>query len=634
MGIGGFWANRGLGISPTDSGRQDAMARFELRARRHAIRLGCKIGFIGIALVLGLWAVIFAEMRAENAVAIERARNQGHNLSAVFAEEITRTLDTVVRTMDLLGAQWQADPRSYGGEAGAGRMASRIAAMARPAIQVSLISPDGLLLFSTTQSAPGSADMTARPEFAIPRSDPSGGLFIGVPVQDGDSGAVTIPLSRRIDASDGTVLGVLILLLEPAELTRLHHRVDLGARGTLSVIGLDGVVRARYSRDMPGGLMGIGSSLLGGPWPDEVPAGGTASYIRASVVDQIERLFVLRRLPTYPVLVSIGVDLEQVLLPARDHRPLLLSIGLGTTALLALLTTLLVREIWRRTLREVDLAREHGRLEAAHAQILRDREQLEAANRELVASTERAEAANQAKSQFLANMSHELRTPLHAIIGFSELIKERAPKEAGAVPIGDYATDILASGRHLLELINTILDLSKVESGMAQLTETVVSVADVVKASLVSVRGQAMNRQVALRLRLQEEPPQIRVDLTKMRQILINLLSNAVKFTPEGGEVTIACRVAMNGDVVVSVSDTGIGMTEAEIAVAMEPFRQVDSSLSRAVEGTGLGLPLARRLAELHDGRLTLRSVKGQGTTVEVWLPSSRVMQAVAELPA
>jgi signal transduction histidine kinase len=232
-------------------------------------------------------------------------------------------------------------------------------------------------------------------------------------------------------------------------------------------------------------------------------------------------------------------------------------------------------------------------------------------------------------------MSHELRTPLHAIIGFSELIKEQAPKAPTAPPIADYAGDILASGRHLLELINSILDLSKVESGTTQLTESVVPVTDVLHASLTAIRGQARGRQVALEVSVPDELPFVRVDLTKMRQVMINLLSNAVKFTPEQGKVTLSCRIPNDnaGGLVLTVADTGIGMSDADIAVALEPFGQVDSTLSRAVEGTGLGLPLARRLIELHGGRLVLRSVKGEGTTAEVWLPAQRLVRAPAEAP-
>ncbi|MDR3533722.1 MAG: HAMP domain-containing sensor histidine kinase, partial [Rhodopila sp.] len=281
----------------------------------------------------------------------------------------------------------------------------------------------------------------------------------------------------------------------------------------------------------------------------------------------------------------------------------------------------------RRTKREIELAYDGEQLRSAQAQIEADHARLEKTNRELVASKESAEAASRARSQFLAHMSHELRTPLHAIIGFSELIQDQAPTKPGSPPIAGYAADIWTSGRHLLELINTILDISKVESGTATLSEIVLPVADMARNSLVSVRAQAASRNIGIALGLPETTIRIRADRTRLLQVLINLLSNAVKFTPDNGHIVLAVEQNAAGEMVFSVTDSGIGMTEAEIDIALEPFSQVDNTLSRSFEGTGLGLPLARKLTELHGGRLELSSVKGRGTTAKVILPAERVQQ-------
>jgi two-component system cell cycle sensor histidine kinase PleC len=212
------------------------------------------------------------------------------------------------------------------------------------------------------------------------------------------------------------------------------------------------------------------------------------------------------------------------------------------------------------------------------------------------------------------------------VIGFSELISHNVAPMPSAGMIAGYADDIMKSGRHLLELINSILDLSKVESGTASLAEDDVALGEVIQDSLTTIREQAAEAGVTIETNLPADMPWAHGDSTKLRQVLINLLSNAVKFTPRGGSVTVSGRREQDGGFAVIVADTGIGMTDAEMAVAMEPFGQVENSLARSFEGTGLGLPLARRMTELHGGRLTLRSVKGVGTSVEVYLPAARIL--------
>ena len=283
--------------------------------------------------------------------------------------------------------------------------------------------------------------------------------------------------------------------------------------------------------------------------------------------------------------------------------------------------------MWRRTQREIEIAYDRDRLKSAQVQIEADRALLAETHRELVASQTIAEVANRARTQFLAHMSHELRTPLHAIIGFSELIQDQAPTKPGSPPLAGYAADIWSSGRHLLELINAILDISKVESGTTTLAETVFRVGELVRHSFMSVRAAAEAKHISIDLRLPETALRVRADQTRLLQILINLMSNAVKFTPNNGRITLAVSVCDSGELMFSVIDTGIGMTEAEVLIALEPFGQVDNTLSRAFEGTGLGLPLASKLTDLHGGRLAVTSVKGKGTTVTVTLPADRVVQ-------
>jgi len=246
---------------------------------------------------------------------------------------------------------------------------------------------------------------------------------------------------------------------------------------------------------------------------------------------------------------------------------------------------------------------------------------------QLLTAKEAAEHAARTKSEFLATMSHELRTPLNAIIGFSEIMAAELFGPVGQPAYKDYAEDILQSGTHLLNIINDILDVSKAEAGMLTLAEDVIELGQMVQDSLRLVRTRAEDKAVEIKTDLPEAPLRVAGDRLRIKQILLNLLSNAVKFTP-AGSVTVKLRATASEGIVLQVIDTGIGIPEHDLARVMEPFTQVDSSLSRTHEGTGLGLPLSRVLAELHGGRLTLDSVFGNGTVATVHLPVERWLGA------
>jgi PAS domain S-box-containing protein len=238
---------------------------------------------------------------------------------------------------------------------------------------------------------------------------------------------------------------------------------------------------------------------------------------------------------------------------------------------------------------------------------------------------EAAELANRTKSEFLANMSHELRTPLNAVIGFSELILSEMLGPLGSDRYREYIRDIRQSGTHLLGLINDILDLSKIEAGKVELEEATFDPAEAIAATLRIIRERAQQRHIALAAPQIEPSTKLRADERKVKQILLNLLSNAVKFTPEGGSVTVSGEWRSDG-LVIAVSDTGIGIAPEDVPLALEPFRQISSAHNRSYEGTGLGLPLTKRLVELHGGTLEIDSTVGQGTTVRVQFPPQRLV--------
>jgi signal transduction histidine kinase len=256
-------------------------------------------------------------------------------------------------------------------------------------------------------------------------------------------------------------------------------------------------------------------------------------------------------------------------------------------------------------------------------------EELRRGQERLIAARDAAEAASRSKSEYLANMSHELRTPLNAIIGFSGMMSDRMFGPLNE-KYSEYAGIIGDSGRHLLAIINNILDLAKADANRLIITEEEVEIARIVALSTSIVQQLAHNAEVDFATEAEDSLPHVLADSAKLTQILVNLLSNAIKFTPAGGKVRLKIGEEPGGGLIFQVVDTGIGMSAEQIPIALSAFGQVDSGLNRQYNGVGLGLPLTKRLIELHDGTIEITSEPGRGTTVSFHLPEARVCRVFA----
>jgi two-component system cell cycle sensor histidine kinase PleC len=321
---------------------------------------------------------------------------------------------------------------------------------------------------------------------------------------------------------------------------------------------------------------------------------------------QADQDAVSRIMDRSPLIVDASLDMDRLMALAAEHRPDSLSSGFVVT----------------RDGKYFGIATGRSLLGAAAKRLSQHDSEMERKQLE-------AEESNKSKAQFLAAMSHELRTPLNAIIGFSQIIAENRFGPEEFERYRSYAQDIQSSGEHLLAVINDILDLSKVEAGKLVLREETVVVVELVESTLRLVRQRAADGQIALETEFPSDSCQLFADKRLLRQLLLNLVANAVKFTPPGGKVTL--RVSVEQDsILFAVEDTGIGIAKADIPKAMMPFGQIDSRLGRKYDGTGLGLPLAKAMAEAHGGTLEIESDLGAGTRVTVRLPRERVV-AVSE---
>ncbi len=571
--------------------------------------------------VLAIEAVVHARKAA-----FEGARLNASNVSAAFEEQVRSTLAFVSGASDLIVNRIRThEPVDLP------RLRADVPKLLGPAINVTVVGADGRVVATTLSNDARAIDLSDRDYFLAHRDNPALGLVVGKPVEGKIAKRVVLPIARRLTSENGSFAGVVVFSIDPRLLTGLHREVNLGQAGTLTLMSKSGQVLARYTS-----TSGFDAASMGQPMPEILEGIGataaeTGSFIRKSPVDDVERIYSWRAVPDFPLIAVVGLGKAESIAAANYQARIVFGIGIVALSLPLIMMTILNRQIAQRIRDSLALDAESDRVRQEHTALLtiteelaRERVKLRKTNEELATAKARAEEASHAKSAFLANMSHELRTPLNAILGFSEIIRDRL--------FGDdierysaYASDINRSGTHLLSVVNAVLDVTKIEAGKLDLMEEQVDLEDLLDEVLLAVEQQARKSALRLSSSLPDHAVSVYGDRTKLLQILINLLSNAIKFTPTGGQVALNAVLRDDRGLDLSVRDTGIGMSAADIEKALEIFNQVDSCLSKRFEGAGLGLPLAVKLSELHGGTLSVESALGEGTLVTLSLPSSRV---------
>jgi signal transduction histidine kinase len=563
------------------------------------------VGAIAL-IILSIAMLLIASIVKLRQAALDEARLRASYLSAALQEDVEGVLNTAAVASEFVKRRVEAE----GGAAPLAEFKQSIAKHMPALVTISVIGPDGNLLATSGDVASSLASFSQFEFFIANRDNPSSGFRIGKPVAGLVPGRIIVPETQRLENKEGGFAGVLLFSMDPARATALYHQVELGNSGSLLIASADGTVFGGYV--LPRGL---DPSIIGQDFADnEVMAhlqGAPSGSINAvSQIDGIARVYSWRRLEDFPLIAVVGLGKAEALAGANRQAAWLSGFAIFAATLLLALTAMLGREISRRTKQALALET--------------SRRTLKEMNAECVSAKRQAEQASRSKSFFLANIGHELRTPLTAIICFAEIIKD---KVFGNDPdrYAGYASDIYGSATHLLQLIGNLLDWSKIEAGKFELHERLVNLTEIEEGCLHLIRGEAENCGIELVSSPTGPAISLHADETALKQVLLNMLSNAIKFTPKGGSVWLSHSLEPDGTLTLTVTDTGVGMTEEEIQKALEPFQQVQNPLLRHREGTGLGLPLAAQLMVLHGGSLTIESHPGQGTAVLVHFPAWRV---------
>lgn len=528
--------------------------------------------------ILLVWGAVVYKATTEEEMVIKAVYTENLNLARAFEEHTIRTIKSVDQAVLFLKFQYER----YGDKVNIAEYVREGMIISNIFNQLGVIDENGIYILSNLPNHK-QMDLSDREHFRVHKEKDTNQLFISKPILGRASGKWSIQMTRRINKPDGSFGGVVVISVDPFYFSDFYRGVDLGPGGVVSLVGLDGITRARRAGDN----MTVGQDLSQSALMRQLREKPVGSLRTTSVSDGVNRLYSYRALTEYPLIVAVGVTEDNALSEFRSRR-----FGYQVFAFATTLIVLLFGGIAMRLL---------------------DRQyRITAQFRE---SQIRAESANRMKSEFLASMSHELRTPLNGIMGYAELLRESTTGENQ-----EFAGVILDSSEHLLDLVNSILDLAKIESGKMELVMRPEPLRTLIDKIVRTYQPPAAKKGLELAVTLADDlPADFVCDATRVVQVLNNLLSNAIKFTDHG---RVEVRVSRVGDELeFVVADSGCGIAPDMLSHVFERFSQADNFLTRRHQGTGLGLALVKELVDLMGGSVNVRSELEKGSEFIVRLP-------------